>query len=252
LELSPAYDRFAVKCTLRNEVSDLIILNAKGEKIDDIGGPIQEYLWLPDGSKIMYSTGNVTYHGDKATIDSTGIWLYDIKRKGKWRIAEKGWNLCVVGADRQLCFFDGRQTVRYSVESNKTEKTKVITVDADYSPDGRYYIHYLSAEDEYAWAAPYWSPFRIFDTKTEQDLPASEIEFMSERNPIETVWGKDSKAIAFRGNVSRTDYRQAIYIYDVIAKKVIRQFDGQIAGFSHDRTSIVVFRDGGFFLEKMQ
>ena len=122
---------------------------------------------------------------------------------------------------------------------------------SDYSPDGRYYAYYLNIELNSSWIAPYWGPFRIFDTKENKDLPPIKIGFISERRPGDIVWGKDSRTIAFCGIVAKTIYEPMLYIYDLETNKVIRQFKGDIVGFNKGRTALVIYRDGEFFIEKI-
>lgn len=250
LTMSPVGNYLGVRCTDQGKSDGLIILNLKGEKVLEIPGSIREYVWHPDSDKLMYMTGNITYRGDEVVINPTGIWLYDMKEKTKTKIAEKGWNIRRESFDKHIYFWNGEKIVRYNVDSMKIEETNLKN-EVEYSPDHRYYVYYLNVEDERGWEEPYWSPFRIFDTKENKDLSPEKISFLSERNPGDIVWGKDSKKIIFRGNVSKTIGEQRIYIYDLEGNQVIKQFHGEMVGFSDDRTALVIYRDGEFFLEKI-
>lgn len=239
-----------VICTSKKKPNSLIVLNLKGEKIIELSESVQEYTWHPDGNKIIYMTGDKTYRGDERVIIPSGVWLYDINKKTKTKIAEKGWNIRKESFDKHIYFWNGEDTVRYNIDSKKLEVTN-IKENMNYSPNGRYYVYGLSAEDPDNWKEPYWSPFRIFDTKENKDLPPEKIGFISERNPGNIVWGRDSKKIAFNGRLKRTIYEQAVYIYDLEANHVLKQFKGEIVGFSNDRTVIVIYRDGEFFIENL-
>lgn len=247
LFLSPNGNYLSVLC-----LKALSIFNLKGEKMLELSEsePIQEYTWHPDGNKIIYMTGDKTYRGDERVIIPTGIWLYDIKEKTKTKIAEKGWNIRKESFDKHIYFWNGEDTVRYNIDSKKVETTN-IKEDVDYSPNGRYYAYSVGGEGKDVWVEPYWSGFRIFNTKENKDLPPEKIGFITERDPIDVVWGKDSRKIAFRGLVSRTIFEERIYIYDLEGNHVLMQFKGKIVGFSDDRTVIVIYRDGEFFLEKI-
>lgn len=252
LTISLNGDYLGVICTSKKKPNSLIILNPKGEKIIELSESVREYTWHPDGNKIIYMTGDKTYRGDDIVIIPTGIWLYDIKEKTKTKIAEKGWNIRNVSFDKHIYFWNGEDTVRYNIDSKKLEVTN-IKENVDYSSNGRYYSYYVKGgEDPIYWEAPYWSPFRIFDTKENKDLPHEKIGFLSERNPTYVVWGKDGGKIAFSGTVSRTIFEIMVYIYDLEANKLLRQFKGEIVGFNNDRTMLVIYRDGEFFIESFQ
>ena len=251
LTISINENHLGVICTSKKEPNSLFILNLRGEKILELSESVQEYAWHPDGNKIIYMTGNKTYRGDERVIIPTGVWLYDIKEKTKTKIAEKGWNIRRENFDKHIYFWNGEDTVRYNIDTKKIEVTN-IKEKVDYSPNGRYYVYYVKGgEAPIYWEAPYWSPFRIFDAKENKDLSPEKIGFLSERNPQDVVWGKDSRKIAFRGLVSKTIFEERVYIYDLENNQVIKQFKGEIVGFSDDRTVIVIYRDGEFFLEKI-
>lgn len=251
LTISLNGDYLGVICTSKKKPNSLIILNLKGEKIIELSESVREYTWHPDGNKIIYMTGDKTYRGDEKVIIPTGIWLYDINEKTKTKIAEKGWDIRKESFDKHIYFWNGEDTVRYNIDSKRIEVIN-IKKNADYSPNGRYYVYGLGAEDPDNWKEPYWSPIRIFDTKENKDLPPEKIGFISERNPGDIVWGKDSRKIAFEGRINRTDGKRNLYIYDLESNKLLKQFKGKIVGFSNDRTLIVIYRDGEFFIESLQ
>lgn len=249
ISISPNNNHIGVICVSKEKHRMLIIFNLRGEKILELPEFVQEYVWHPDRNKIIFITG---YKKEvyETELTSTGVWIYDLTEKTKTKIAEKGWNVRNVSFDKHIYFWDGKKTVRFNIDSKKIEKT-AIKEKVDYSPNGRYYVYYKNGEAPLAWEAPYWSPFRIFDMKKNKDLPPEKIGFLSERNPTSIVWGKDSRKIAFSGYVKRTIYERRIYIYDLESNQVIKQFKGRIVGYNKDRTVLVIYRDGKFFLEKI-
>lgn len=225
----------------------LILINHKGEKVLGLPEHVQEYAWHPDSNKIIYMTGMQRMHGDDTLIDSNGIWLYNIEEKKKEKIAEKGWHLRADNAERALYFWNGKKTIKYDLDTRRTKETDLLE-SKEYSSNGRYYVFYL---DDPNFSAPYWSPFRIYDTKKKEILPPDKIGFLSERNPTAYLWGKDSGTLIFKGRRERTIYTKTAFIYDIESNKLIKQLEGMPVGISKDRSVLVMYKDGEFFTEKI-
>ena len=148
----------------------IFIFNMSGKKLLELSDQMQEYIWQPNGSKIIYMSGLRKSLGDDIVVESKGVWIYDIATQTKMKIAEKGWDLRTDSSGSYLYFWDGVETIKYHFGSSQKEKTN-FKGKVEYSPDGRYYIYYLDEEASESWQAPYWSPFRIFDAKVNEALP---------------------------------------------------------------------------------
>jgi len=224
----------------------LKVINKYKKVLAEINSLVQNYCWGLDSKKLYYITGK-TDSELKPPIIPDGVWMYDIVTNKEQKIAEKGWDITNVLFDNNIYFWNGDKYLRYNVTKNKVEKTDI--KETDMTQNKRYYIHYLHAEDPDAWEPPYWSPFRIFDTQENQDLPPEKILFISERDPGEVMWAMDSKTIIFRGNIERKIYDQQMYVYNFVDNQLIKTFKGKVFGMNHERTKLVVLRDGALFLE---
>lgn len=247
--LSISYDNKYI--SILNKPKDapqtLVLINHKGEKVLALSEHIQEYAWHPDSKKIICMTGTERMHGDNTIIDSNGIWLYNIEENKKEKIVEKGWHLRSDNAERAFYFWNGEKTIKYDLDTRKTQETDILESE-EYSSDGRYYVFYL---DDPNFNSPYWSPFRIYDTKMKEILPPERMDFISERNPTAYLWGKDSGVLIFKGRRERTIYTKTAFIYDIESNKLIKQLEGMPVGISKDRTVLVMYKDGEFFTEKI-
>jgi len=224
----------------------VLIFDRDWQNVVEIKGRIYEYVWHPDSNKIVYVTGEKVKGKRAYSLDvkSDGLWLYDIEEEKKKKILESGTHIRINLEERNLYLWNGTKTVSYNFDSGKFSDTSMTVEDGEYSPDQRYYFYYLSM----TFDPPYWSPFRIYDVKLNKPLPAELIGFISERNPTDYIWGRNGK-LAFSGRTTRTDVEKRLYIYNLKAKKVIRKFEGQIAGYSDDLSWLVIYRDGKFYLE---
>ncbi len=227
-----------------NEPETLIIFNTKGEKVLTLAEHVQEYVWYPGGDKIIYMTGLKRRQGDEEIIASNGVWIYDMPKNEKQRILEKGWDLKINCSENSLYFWDGNKTIKYELSTGKKIETALLK-DKEYSSDGRYYVFFSDP----GFYPPYWSSFRIYDTQKDTILPPEQIGFVSERNPFEYFWGKESGVLIFIGSKSRTEYEKTAFIYHIEHKKLIKQLDGLPVGVNKSKTKLILYKDGGFYTE---
>ncbi|MDH3976773.1 MAG: hypothetical protein OEV42_21130 [Deltaproteobacteria bacterium] len=244
LQLSPDDNYIAGFCPTENSV---LIFNMDWNKVAEIRGAVYEFAWHPDSKKVVFVTGekSIRKGAYDMALKPDGVWLYDIAEEKKIKLSVLGKHLRLSKKERTLHLWNGEKWIIYNYDSGEVIETPKTLEDVDYSLDGRYYMMTSGTEFE----PPYWSPFRIYEVKTTAALPSEEISFISERNPQKFIWGNDGK-VFFDGMTSRTDAKNRLYIYDFKARKLIRQFDGAIAGNSEDLSWLVVYRDGKFYLEK--
>ncbi len=219
------------------------------EKIDNV----QKYKWPPLKDKLIYLTGKMVPRGDDSDLKPDGIWLYDMVKKTKKRIAEKGWDFRAdIGGDKYLYMWNGVSAMRYEYATGKSHDASISFEETqEFSPDGRYYTYSIGGEG-IGFEEPYWSPFRIYDTLKNYDLPPEKIGYISERNPFSLVWGADSKLFACSARTARKVYERQLYVYDIEAGKPVKQFKGEIAGYDNERKTLVIHRAGKFYLESFK
>ncbi|MBI5235999.1 MAG: hypothetical protein HY886_07110 [Deltaproteobacteria bacterium] len=229
---------------------DLVVITKVGAVLHRVGGRVLEYAWTGDSSKLVYSTGYRDWSTEANEIVPDGVWFYDLSTKTKTKIGEKGWDFVSVPYDDKVYFTNDVKLLRYDPFTNAVEESKMEI--ANLSSDKRYYVDSIDIYSDNVKGPPYYSPFRIFDIKENRYLRADEILFISERDPGDFIWGKDTKTVIFDGNISRTDYTRNIYTYDFVNKKVIRQFTGKLIGINNAHTKLVILRDGKIVLESVQ
>ena len=244
VRMSPNNEYIGVYSTKDKSV---IIFNKNWEQAAVIKDNVYEFVWHPDSNKIVYVTGekSIRKSAYKMALKPDGVWLYDIAEDKKEKLRVLGKHARLGQKDRKLYLWNGEKWEKYDFETGKITETIMTMENVDYSPDGKYYMDASGMDFE----PPYWSPFRIYDAANNQELPVEKIGFISERNPSDYIWGYGGKII-FDGMTARTDATNKLYIYDFANRKLIRQFNGTIAGHSDDLESLVVYRDGKFYLEK--
>ncbi len=246
LKLSPDDNYLGGYCPTENSV---FIFDRDWKKVAEIKGKIHEYAWHPDSKKVVYVTGekSIRKGAYDMALKPDGVWLYDIEEEKREKLQILGKHVKLIQKERKLSLWTGERTVIYDFDTGKVMETSMTLEDVDYSLDGQYYMNYPGPDFE----PPYWSGFRIYDVKNNATLPAKEIVFISERNPQNFIWGNDRKFF-FDGMTSRTDAKNRLYIYDFRERKLIRQFDGTIAGYSDDLSWLVIYRSGKFYLESFK
>ncbi len=230
-------------------VETLLIIDRKGSKLIELSDKIREYTWHPKRNSIFYTSGDLIREGDDFTISSRGIWCYDVEKREKRKLSEKGMNVRTVSFDDHIYFDEGNMTLKYDIDAQKTEDAGIDENTCYYSPNGRYYYYYMDATLTDSWEAPYYSPFRLFDTKSNEIMPAEKLLYISERRPGDVEWVNGKNTIIFRGNKSRTNYEQLLYIYNVESNQLIKTFKGRVAGIGKDRNVVIIYRNGMFFKE---
>jgi Tol biopolymer transport system component len=228
---------------------ELIVINRDGQIVSKIDSNVQKYEWGSESNKLYFITGSIEKGPETSKLIPDGVWAYNLNAKEKIKIAEKGWNIRSVIFDSNIYYFNGEKNVRYNVIIKAVEDNNL--VNTNLTPNKKYYYYYLNIEDSAAFEPPYWSPFRIYDTSQKNDLPADKIGFISEREPGDIIWAKDSKTIIFRGNKQKGVYSQEIFVYNLENNQLVRQFTGIIVGINNKRTKLVVLRDGKFFVESI-
>jgi WD40 repeat protein len=246
VQISTNNDQISALCALEDKPNNLIVFGREGEKVLVLSEDVHEYAWHPNGNQILYMTGVKKSRGDDIFIQSTGVWIYDIKREEKKKIVEKGWDLRIDSSNNVLYYWNGEKTVIYNLILKNTQETEFLK-GIEYSPDGKYYADSYGS----SWEEPYWSPFRIYDTKEENALSPERIGFISERDPVDYIWGKDGRIFIFWGFTSRTNYKMMSFIYDIESNLPIKKFEGRPVGINYDRSVLVVYREGEFFLEEI-
>jgi Tol biopolymer transport system component len=253
LSLSPGKDLIAfVEYEDYYHPVSMKILTKDAKSIHEINKKVQHYSWSPSGDKIVFMSGE-TLLENYVPYKSEGVSIFDINSSKSTKVIESGWGILNCNSwkkhDKKIYFWDGKKIARYNTITKQVEIPDMES--AFLSPDGRYYHYWIDSEDPIAWDPPYWSPFRIYDTKLDLDLNFSIISFISERNPSNIIWTNDCKKIIFTGNKERNSSERHNFIYDIEKIKLLKEFSGKICGINYKRTSLVVYRNNKFVIEKI-
>ncbi len=245
LTLSPDSKFMAfIEETSKNKA--LIVIDRRGKNKVKIEGQVQHYTWGKDDIKLYFITGRLEEGPETVHLIPSGVWIYDLDKQSRTKIADKGWYIRTVPFDSNIYFYDGAKYIRYNVTTQIMEHLNFKM--AFWSPDRRYYYHWIDSTADEAWEQPYRSPFRIFDTKINADLPAEEVGFISEKNPGDIIWSIDSKSVIF------TQYAtggREIIICNIESKICQKGFPGVLVGINSAKTKLIIFRDGVFYLESI-
>lgn len=264
LTLSPDNNYIAVTRGDTYPMKEILIIDKKlrmNEHSIAVPEGILAYAWSPDGKKIAYMTGQ---HGqaEMGQILSTGIWLYDLKRKEKKKVAASAESIeWLSSGDLALNIaYKEQKSIdnRHSLEVNKyksalydatTGKIKKETKGFHVSLDGRYsldpkYIGYvpMTKEDEES------THMDFYDLKDDKVILSSSLTgIFTELTRIlwgAFLWVKGNRVViekTIEGSVSRD-----IVVGDIEKNKVLKEVRGQIVGVNSDRSKLVIYSDGKF------
>jgi len=256
LTISPDSNYIAVT-RREGELQTEILVIDKKRKISahsiSVPDGILSYAWSPDSKKIAYMTGTYKEYGE---INSKGIWLYDLERKEKKKIAEAArsieWlptgELCLYveyleskGGSR-VPFF---KTLIYSDNSSKVVSERrgiFLSQDGRYSTDPKYY---LLPEDQITDNIV----VDFFDLRKGTVILGVTLDkVFSEPNRIawggDILWLKETRLVVEKRIPNALPFD--ISICDFEQNKVLKDIRGRLVGVNSDRSKVVLFYEGKF------
>lgn len=262
LSMSPDEKFIAVIRGWQRKFAEILVINKKlkveAVSISDSDG-IVRYVWSPDSKKIAYISGVIA---ERSVVKSTGVWVYDIEKKEKKKIADRGsqldWvksgEIYVVDYDYKkgksgMPINDVYESAVYKYESGLVTGKKVLG--NDFSLDGRYsigpkYWMFSAMSDEERAKVHY----RVYDLQKSTAIPESKLSNVF-ADPETITWGyfywvKDNRLVL---DAERTiNGIGGIYqlICDVENNQILKAVKGKLVGFNSDRSKLVIYSDGKF------
>ncbi len=235
--------------------SELIILDKeRRQEVLSFRDEIADYKWSPDSNKIVYITGgDVEGRGFR----STGVWVYDLQKKEKIKIAEKAndveWfptgDICVVVYENKSERKGKGEAVYNSFIYRYADKAVegVGLKGVKFSLDGKYSI---TVTRDYGNITADEKSIRInfYNLMTKSTISTSKLsEIISEPSRIiwdSFTWLKRNR-IVFEKKIDNSVQRD-ILICDIENNKVLKILKGNLVGTNSDRSKVVLFDAGRF------
>jgi dipeptidyl aminopeptidase/acylaminoacyl peptidase len=237
------------------QLSELLIINTKDKKdVLSFKDEIGLYKWSPDGKKIVYITGGAV---ESRGFLSTGVWVYDLDKKEKVKIADKA-------NDVEWLPSGDIYIIAYERKSEKKRKSELIYNSSIYSYkdratiyeglkgvkfslDGNYSI-LLTLQYGNITADEHSIRINFYDVKTEKViLPDKLTNIFSE--PSRIVWDSFSwvkgNRVVFEKSIINS-LKRDILICDIESNNVLKTLKGIVVGVNSDRSKVVVFNEGKF------
>lgn len=256
LTLSPNLKYFSVLYdyhTYEKNNQLYIIDKNKHEKLLSIKDDIRIYRWSPDSKKIAYITGE--YFEDQGLV-SNGVWVYDIEKREKKKIAEKAKDIQWFSTDNIyiIDFFKeiNKKKKRYDIITNSLvyndgrgiiikENIKGIqfSLDEKYSIVPNEHYHELESEN---------IAVDIYDLNNEKNIPRDKISKIF-NEPIEIrwdslFWAHNNRLIYLQNLVG--ELGEIIYICDIENNKILQKIKARLIGTNNDRSKIVIYHNDEF------
>jgi len=274
LNLSPDNKHLAVLKGCSGEVEnmcEIAIINIKEKReVLTFKDKFNRYRWSPDGGKIIYINNE---WNESISFFSKGIWIYDIEKREKRKIAEMGRDKGIIEYDETwsaeniewftddniyiINSFKGykngkdlivKNSYIYSYKDNEIKKKNLGAV--TFSLDGRYfnafspeYIRYLpgGVEDMKMILVD------IFDTNTGKIIPRNKLTniFDDPKNIMwETLFWLANNRILIEKNIPRS-HTWEFLIGDIENNKILKRIKGEyLAGTNANRSKFVIFHKG--------
>ena len=220
---------------------------------------IVEYVWSPDSKKIAYIAGVI---GERNVVKSTGVWVYDIEKKEKKRIAARGSDIeWVKSGEIHVIDYDYKKGKSGS-PINEVYESGVYRYELGLVPGKKVLGNDFSLDGRYSIGPKYWnySPmsfeerakihYSIYDLQRGIAIPEDKLSNIFV-DPKTITWGY---FYWVKGNRLVLEAERAIkgalgiyqLICDVENDRVLRAVKGKLVGFNSDRSKLVIYSDGKF------
>ncbi len=259
LSMSPDKKYIAVIKDWEGKSAELFVID-KRLKIGAFSIPmpdgIVEYVWIPDSKKIAYVAGIIA---ERSIVKSTGVWVYDIEKKEKKKIADRGsdieWvksgEIYVIDYDYKraksgLPIKDIYESAVYRYESGLVPGKQVLG--NDFSLDGRYsigpkYWRFSAMSDEERVKINY----SVYDLQRGIAIPEDKLSNIF-ADPETVIWGYfyfvKGNRLVFEDNRKNVGF--ATLIGDVENNRILKTVKGELVGFNSDRSKVVIYVDETF------
>lgn len=259
LSMSPDKKYVAVIKDWQGKNSEVSVIDKKLQisafSISDPDG-IVEYVWSPDSKKIAYISGII---GEGNVVKSTGVWVYDIERKEKKKIANRGSDIdWIKSGEIYVIDYDYKkgksgipikevyESAVYRYETGLVPGKKVLG--NDFSLDGRYsigpkYWRFSAMSDEERTKIHY----NVYDIQRGIAIPEDNLSNIF-ADPETIIWGYfywvKRNRLVFEDNRKNEGF--VTLIGDVENNLILKKIKGKLVGFNGDRSRLVIYSDGKF------
>ena len=258
LTLSPDNNYIAVTRGETYPMTEILIIDKKlrTRKIAiNVDKGILTYVWSPDSKKIAYMTG-FRDQAEMGQIISTGIWVYDLEKGEKTKIADTARDiewlpngafcLYVEYEEPKGSAIKAYKTIIYNTANGAIQEEKKginMSLDGKYSVDPLY-IGYTPMTKE----AEESTHTDFYDLKEGRKILSASLNKIYTELPTilwrEILWLKGNRMVVEK--TIKNSLAWDISVCDLEHNKVLKEVRGQIIGVNSDRSKIVLFYEGKF------
>jgi len=208
--------------TRKRYINSLVIIDGKGNTVNKIDKDVQKIAWHPDGEIIAYITG--TYHEDGYPFSPTGVYYMNVITGQEIRVSaiKYPYKIHWLKKDKEDLLYikelakDKNPVYEFNINNQQIKLTNYEEV--NFSPDGKYYIHYPEAEvGEFK--------FKVFETATNKEITDKLTIQVNPNKWVHFQWVFDEGHLFLYKEGANSKQN---YIYDIESGKLLKRFTAQI------------------------